>query len=125
MEMADKMWENLEKEDYLEAFSHHPKIGADPDELRRKFKRTHEQSAAEQSGVKSASDETLEELAKQNQIYLDRFGYIFIVCASGKSATEMLEILKGRVNNPEDIELKIAAAEQAKITKIRLEKLIS
>jgi 2-oxo-4-hydroxy-4-carboxy-5-ureidoimidazoline decarboxylase len=91
--------------------------------LRKKFQRTQTWSASEQSGVSQADEDILERLVQGNQRYLERFGYIFIVCATGKSAEEMCILLEERMNNPLDLELDIAAAEQAKITHIRLEKL--
>lgn len=120
---ADDVWETMGRDDILEAFSHHPQIGADIDELRKKFADTAAWSASEQSSVGGASDEVLERLRDLNQDYLDRFGYIFIVCATGKSAPEMLELLEQRIDNHPEDELDIAAAEQAKITKLRLEKM--
>ncbi|HYJ11238.1 MAG TPA: 2-oxo-4-hydroxy-4-carboxy-5-ureidoimidazoline decarboxylase, partial [Polyangiaceae bacterium] len=109
--------------DFLEAFSHHPEIGANLDELGRKFAATAELSLAEQAGAANASAATLSALRSQNHAYRTRFGYSFIVCASGKTASEMLELLNGRLNNAPEVELGIAAAEQAKITHLRLEKL--
>lgn len=122
-EKQEDIWNKLSKEDYLEAFDGHPKIG-DVGSLKKKYSHTKSLAAGEQSGVDSATDETIQELAKLNQKYEDRFGYIFIVCATGKSASEMLEILKSRIDNDPSNELMIAAGEQAKITKIRLEKLL-
>ncbi|MEM6330658.1 MAG: 2-oxo-4-hydroxy-4-carboxy-5-ureidoimidazoline decarboxylase, partial [Planctomycetota bacterium] len=81
--------------------------------------------AAEQAGVASATEETLHRLAAQNAEYERRFGRTFIVCATGKTAAEMLALLDSRLNNPPDVELQAAAAEQLKITKIRLQKLVS
>ena len=77
----------------------------------------------EQSGVKNANQNILDELDQTNKEYLTKFGYIFIVCASGKSASEMLELLKLRIDNKPDYEIKIAAAEQNKITNLRIDKL--
>jgi 2-oxo-4-hydroxy-4-carboxy-5-ureidoimidazoline decarboxylase len=94
-------------------------------QLRAKFQATHVWSSGEQSGVSAASDETLRQLAAGNQAYLDKFGYIFIVCATGKTAAEMLEILNSRLPNSPEQEILIAAAEQEKITAIRLRKLPS
>ena len=117
------IWKTLGREDYLEAFKAHPQIGASVDELRKKFQQTSDWSSGEQSGIQSASEETIQALKVANAQYLDRFGYIFIVCATGKSAEEMLAIVQARLrNNPEE-ELQIAAKEQQKITTIRLEKL--
>ncbi len=115
-------WFGLERSDWLEAFGHHPKIG-DRESLRQRFARTAHLSEREQSGVDGASEETLAKLAEGNRDYERRFGYIFIVCASGKSAGEMLQLLRIRLPNPPDVEIRIAAEEQAKIMELRLEKL--
>lgn len=120
---SDAVWWSLSKEDWLEAFAHHPKIG-DVSQLREKFATTAQWAQGEQSGVQAASEEILAALAEGNHLYEERFGYIFIVCATGKSAGEMLSLLEARLGNEPDVELKVAAAEQAKITKIRLEKLL-
>src|SRR6185436_1014222 len=103
-------------------FAHHPKIG-DRDSLRQRFARTAHLSEREQAGVDGASENVLEALAEGNREYERRFGHIFIVCASGKSADEMLELLGSRLPNPPDVEIRIAAEEQAKITDLRLKKL--
>ncbi|MAA80568.1 MAG: OHCU decarboxylase [Deltaproteobacteria bacterium] len=120
---ADEVWNSLQKEDFLEAFTHHPQIGASKEHLRKKFQNTASWSSGEQAGVSQASEKILDRLVHGNKAYLDRFGYIFIVCATGKSAKEMVEILEQRLPNEPEIELRIAAREQAKITHIRLEKL--
>ena len=78
----------------------------------------------EQSGVESASDKVLSELSTFNKEYENKFGYIFIVCATGKSADEMLSLVRERIHNSAEEEIHIAAAEQNKITKLRLEKLL-
>ena len=121
---ADEAWWKLDRADWLEAFTHHPKIG-DIDSLRAKFATTKEWAAGEQSGVNAADEDVLRGLADGNRDYEKRFGHIFIVCATGKSAQEMLTLLRERLKNDADKELRIAAGEQAKITKIRLEKLLS
>ncbi len=123
-EAADQIWYNLSPEDWLEAFSHHPKIGG-KDSLRAKFASTQQWSQGEQSGTNGASDEVLEELANGNEAYAEKFGYIFIVCATGKSADEMLSILQERLGNDPETEIQAAMGEQSKITRIRLEKLLS
>jgi 2-oxo-4-hydroxy-4-carboxy-5-ureidoimidazoline decarboxylase len=123
LELADRVWSGLERADVLEAFAHHPQIGADMAELKRKFAATADWSASEQAGAAGAEHETLLALRDLNAAYLQRFGYIFIVCASGKSAAQMLELLRARIDNDPASELRIAAGEQAKITKLRLEKL--
>jgi 2-oxo-4-hydroxy-4-carboxy-5-ureidoimidazoline decarboxylase len=116
---AREEWFRLAPEDWREAFSHHPKIG-DRDALRQRFAGTGHISEKEQEGVNSASDEVLTRLADGNREYEERFGYIFIVCATGKSATEMLALLEARLQNDPDAEIRIAAGEQARITELRL-----
>lgn len=123
-EAAGDCWTNRSEADFLEAFSHHPKIG-DISSLREKFASTAHFASGEQGSVASASEEVLQGLAKGNGDYEQKFGFIFIVCATGKSAVEMLELLLRRLPNSREEELQIAAGEQAKITRIRLEKLIA
>lgn len=120
VEVAREVWATMAKDDVLEAFEHHPRIGADIDELRKRFARTHDLSASEQSGVSEASEDTIRRLRDGNVAYEERFGHIFIVCASGKSADEMLALLTARMDNDPEAELAIAAAEQMKITELRL-----
>ena len=124
LQKADDIWKGLTKEDWLEAFQHHPKIG-DIKSLREKFASTAKWASGEQASVQQAPEQIIEQLAKGNHHYEAKFGYIFIVCATGKSAEEMLQILKSRLPNKAEDELMIAAAEQARITKIRLEKLLA
>ena len=118
---AQTIWGTMERSDILEAFDHHPRIGADIQALRKKFATTASLSESEQASVAHASEETLLALRDGNKKYEARYGHIFIVCATGKSAQEMLELLEARMDNEPDEELRIAAAEQAKITQIRLE----
>ncbi|MGH7492642.1 MAG: 2-oxo-4-hydroxy-4-carboxy-5-ureidoimidazoline decarboxylase [bacterium] len=120
---AQEIWRRLSPEDWREAFSHHPKIG-DRDSLRQKFAGTRHWSEGEQAGMHGAAEGVLEALAAGNAAYEEKFGYIFIVCATGKSAEEMLAILRQRLPYDPAVEIKIAAEEQSKITKIRLEKLL-
>ena len=108
--------------DWLEAFAAHPLIG-DVESLRKKYAATREVAAGEQAGVSGAADATLAELAALNRQYAERFGFIFIVFATGRSAAEMLAILQRRIENARDEELKNAAAEQLKIMQLRLQKL--
>ncbi|HKO50280.1 MAG TPA: 2-oxo-4-hydroxy-4-carboxy-5-ureidoimidazoline decarboxylase [Polyangiaceae bacterium] len=122
---AVEIWAQLGPDDYREAFSHHPEIGSNLDELAKRFSKTAGWSAAEQSAALSASEAVLHALRDGNQAYRERFGYSFIVCATGKSAEEMLLLLQARLKHAPDLELGIAAAEQAKITHLRLEKLDS
>jgi 2-oxo-4-hydroxy-4-carboxy-5-ureidoimidazoline decarboxylase len=109
---AGRIWGELSERDWLEAFAAHPKIG----------ERASGQAAAEQAGARGASPETLAALARANREYEERFGYIFIVCASGRSAEEMLDLCRQRLHNAPAEELKVAAEEQRRITRLRLEK---
>lgn len=122
-EAAERVWAGLGREDYLEAFSHHPRIGEDLAALRARFPDSAGWAQGEQAGVARADDATLAALAANNRRYFERFGYIFIVCASGKSAAQMADLLAARLGNAPDVELAIAAREQARITRLRLEKL--
>ncbi len=108
--------------DWLEAFAAHPRIG-DIDSLRAKFAATKQWAMGEQSAVSDAGEATLTALANGNDDYFEKFGYIFIVCATGKSATEMLEILQARLPNSPEIEIGVAGTEQRKITLLRIKKL--
>jgi 2-oxo-4-hydroxy-4-carboxy-5-ureidoimidazoline decarboxylase len=119
---ARREWFSLMPKDWKEAFTHHPRIG-DREALRARFPATHELSEREQTGMAAASDEIIEALEQGNAAYERRFGYIFIVCASGKSAGEMLDLLTARMQNDPVIEVRIAAEEQAKITELRLKQL--
>jgi len=123
MARADNLWHGLTEQDLLEAFAAHPRIG-DVGSLQEKYANTKDLANIEQSGVRSANEATLSRLAAANDEYFDKFGFIFIVCATGKSASEMLEILEQRLTNHRQTELENAAAEQFNITKMRLRKLI-
>jgi OHCU decarboxylase len=115
---------SLSDEGWLEAFRAHPKIG----EKKAAAGQTEQEknwSAQEQSGLTAAPSDTVTQLAERNRQYEDRFGFIFIVCASGKSSDEMLTILDDRLNNEPSTELMVAAGEQQKITRLRLEKLLN
>ncbi len=120
---AESIWLSLSSEDWLEAFTHHPKIG-NINSLRKKFQNTKSISKNEQSGVNNATESTLKNLAESNQLYEDKFGFIFIVCATGKSSDEMLALIKMRLNNNAKIEMQNAAKEQNKITQLRLKTLL-
>jgi 2-oxo-4-hydroxy-4-carboxy-5-ureidoimidazoline decarboxylase len=122
--LSDMIWTSCENEEVFEAFSHHPKIG-DLKSLEKKFASTKDWASGEQAGVNAANAKTLEELAAANEAYEKKFGYIFIVCATGKTADEMLAMLKRRLMNDPDTEYRIAKGEQNKITHIRLDKLIT
>lgn len=119
VEAATDIWYNKCTEtDWRESFTHHPKIG-DINSLKEKF------AGKEQAGVASASDEVIDALAKVNADYENKFGFIFIVCATGKSAQEMLDLLNDRLKNSVAEELNIAMGEQQKITNIRFKKLLT
>jgi 2-oxo-4-hydroxy-4-carboxy-5-ureidoimidazoline decarboxylase len=124
LEDAEEQWWLCNEKDWKEAFSHHPKIG-DIDSLKKKFASTANWTSNEQSGVNTASEKILQALAEGNKKYEEKFGYIFIVCATGKSAEEMLSMLEERLKNDPADEIEIAADEQNKITKLRIEKLLS
>jgi 2-oxo-4-hydroxy-4-carboxy-5-ureidoimidazoline decarboxylase len=119
---ADTVWQNLERADWLEAFSHHPQIGetaAVGSDSARQW------AAGEQSGARAANEDVKTRLARGNRAYYEKFGYIYIVCATGKSADEMLAILTARLQNDPASELPIAAGQQRQITRLRLQKLFS
>ena len=119
---AEKIWLELDKDDYMEAFAAHPKIGEREDP--EKAKNTETWTRKEQAGLINASYMVKQELEKYNREYVKKFGYIFIVCATGKSAEEMLDLLRQRLKNNPLIEIRIAAWEQNKITNLRLKKML-
>ena len=122
--VADAIWSVLHREDWLEAFAAHPKIGdTGAGEAERAGEAAWAQ--AEQAGVAGAAEQTRRRLADANRAYEARFGYISIVCAAGKSAGEMLALLEGRLRHDAHEELPIAAEEQRKITQLRLTKLLA
>ena len=121
---ANEIWSSLDRNDWLEAFRSHPKIGekkaADPVSTQAR-----QWSGQEQSGVATASQETVDSLATLNRAYEEKFGFIFIICATGKTSDEMLSALRERIEHDTADELPIAAAEQSKITALRLNKLLT
>ncbi|MBI3494212.1 MAG: 2-oxo-4-hydroxy-4-carboxy-5-ureidoimidazoline decarboxylase [Acidobacteria bacterium] len=119
---ADVIWAALDRVDWLEAFAAHPKIGESggPGEAGR----AGGWSEQEQRDVAGAAEITRRRLAEVNRDYESRFGYIFIVCATGKGADEMLRVLERRLKNDAAAELAVAAEEQRKITRLRLAKLV-
>ena len=119
---AEAAWPALTDADWREAFTHHPKIG-DIESLRGRYAHTRDWAASEQSRAQGAPDDVLQALAAGNAAYEARFGYIFIVCATGRSAGEMLALLRERLPNEPAVELGVAAEEQKKITRLRLDKL--
>jgi len=123
LKKAELCWAACDKSDALEAFSHHPKIG-DKKSLEKKFAATREWAGNEQSGMNQADEAIIQRMITANENYFEKYGYIFIVCATGKTASEMLAIIESRLDNNPDDELAIAKAEQNKITLLRLQKLI-
>jgi OHCU decarboxylase len=114
-EAADRAWSGLDRDGWLEAFGSHPRIGD---------RTVSGREAEEQAGARSASERVRDALARGNRAYEERFGHIYVVCASGRSAEEMLLLLEERLGNDPDAELAVAAAEHRKITRLRLEKLL-
>ena len=123
MGTAGDIWWSLSPDDWLEAFRSHPKIG-ERKAAGAVSAQSREWSGQEQAGVSEASKETADSLAALNREYEQKFGFIFIICATGKSSEEMLAALRERLNNDPRAELRIAAGEQSKITELRLRKLI-
>jgi OHCU decarboxylase len=121
---ANEIWWSLDRNDWLEAFRSHPKIGekkaADPVSTQ-----SSQWSGQEQGAVATASQETVDSLATLNRAYEEKFGFIFIICATGKTSSEMLSALRERLEHEAVDELPIAAAEQSKITALRLNKLLT
>ena len=120
---ADKAAEAIGPDDWLEAFRHHPRIGERRAE-RAQSRLAETASAGEQAGVSVGDHHELETLAADNRAYEDRFGYVFIISAAGKTAPEIGAALRARLKNDAATELSIAAAEQRRITRLRLEKLL-
>ena len=117
------VWAKCDEADFLQAFEGHPKIG-DVSSLRKKYANTKGLASNEQSGVNVATEETLQALSDGNNEYDEKYGFIFIVYATGKSAGEMLELLQGRLVNDRAQELQNAGVEQSKITALRINKLL-
>ena len=123
-ETADRTWGELGEADWLEAFRSHPRIGERKAEAGQTA-REQAWSAGEQSGMDAAAAATQQAIAEGNRAYEARFGHIYIVCASGRSADEMLALLRSRLGNDPETEIRVAAEEQRRITRIRLEKLLA
>lgn len=118
IDTANECWyKQCNSSDWMESFTHHPKIG-DIKSLTKKF------AGKEQAGVAAASKKTITQLTNANKAYEARFGFIFIVCATGRSAAEMLRLMDDRLSNTIGEELHIAMGEQMKITILRLQKLM-
>lgn len=124
LERADAVWWSLDEADWREAFRSHPPIGGKKAQAGQTA-REQSWSAGEQAGMRTAADETRAALAEGNAAYEARFGYIYIVCATGRTADEMLALLHARLGNDPGTEIRAAAEEQRKITRIRLQKLLA
>jgi OHCU decarboxylase len=123
---ADEVWKALDTMDWLEAFAHHPRIGESKSAASRGGdERARGWSEGEQAGMRDAATPLRAALARANAAYVARFGYICIICATGKSAEELLAITQARLQNDPATELDVAAEEQRKITALRLDKLVA
>lgn len=120
---ADHSWWRLDEEEWLAAFASHPAIGGSGGNATAKS--TSRWSADEQSGTRGIDDSLSDRLAEANAEYRERFGFTFIICATGKDAPQMLSRLEERLGNPREVEIRVAAEEQSQITQIRLTKLLS
>lgn len=120
---AEEIWWRLDAADWREAFGAHPQIGQPSGAGHPPAAQAW--SIQEQAGMRHAGAIVAASLEEANREYLARFGYLFIVSASGKSAEEMLADLRARLENPPEQEIRVAAEEQNKITRLRLERLIS
>ena len=123
MKTADEVWWDLDATDWLEAFSRHPKIGGRK-AAAGQTRQEQAWSAGEQSGMSEADAAAREELARLNEVYAEKFDHIFIVCATGRTAAEMLALLRERLKNDAETEIRVAAEEQRRITRLRLQKLL-
>jgi 2-oxo-4-hydroxy-4-carboxy-5-ureidoimidazoline decarboxylase len=124
--VSDQTWRALGHEDWMEAFRSHPRIGESrpvgQNATTEMDRRSGFWSAREQSGVAESADSVRKALAEANRAYESRFGHTFIVCASGKESSEILNILCRRLRNDASTELQEAAEEQRQITHIRLKR---
>lgn len=121
--IGKKLWFSTNKSGWMEAFLHHPEIG-NIDSLRKKYNQGRNLSETEQSGINEATDNILLDLSNQNKAYKSKFGFIFIVFATGKTARQMLDLLNDRINNTKEQEMKTAINEQWKITNLRINNLL-
>lgn len=125
-DVADKTWAGLGKKDWLEAFRHHPPIGGKAAVASAKQSaKAAKWAVGEQSAAQKGAAETLAMLAAANRSYETKFGRVFLTCATGKSSEDILQSLQQRLSNDPEIELRVAAEEQRKITRLRLEKLLA
>lgn len=123
MTTSDEVWDKAETADWHEAFSHHPRIG-ETTAAAAQTSRAASWSSSEQGAVSASSETVQQKLAAANRQYESRFGHIYIVCATGKSADQMLVTARQRLSNDTETELRVAAGEQGKITRLRLERVL-
>jgi 2-oxo-4-hydroxy-4-carboxy-5-ureidoimidazoline decarboxylase len=116
LDRADRVLAELPDAEIDAALDGHPRIGGTVDNA---------SSAREQAGMTDAGDDVRAALAAGNRVYEDRFGYVYLVCASGRSAHELLEILVDRLGNDPDTERRVMRNELAKINRLRLQRLLS
>jgi len=121
---ADNIWNALSPDDWLEAFRHHPPIGGSRAKAKQSAKASR-WSEGEQSTAQAAAPALFAKLAEGNRAYADKFGYVFLICASRKTSEEILKALQERMSNSSEEEILVAAEEQRKITRLRLEKLLN
>jgi OHCU decarboxylase len=121
---ANEVWWSLDQSDWLEAFRSHPRIG-EKKTAEQVSAQSQQWSGQEQTGMTNVSQQTADSLAALNQAYEEKFGYIFIICATGKTSEQMLSAVRDRLQHDPDAELPIAAAEQSQITELRLKKLLT
>ncbi len=119
-EAADKAWAVTDELDWMQAFKAHPRIGERT--AAYASRQSSSWSEEEQSDATTAQDAILAELATANASYEEKFGFTYIVCATGKSAEEMLAILRRRLASKRPFELREAAEQQRQITQLRLRK---
>jgi len=113
MENADAVWNNLGPAEWLEAFAAHPRIGESGGHAPL-------WSEKEQGGIVGAGDETMAALAELSRRYEARFGHVFLISATGRTAADVLAALRQRMGNDAQMEVMAAAEEQRKITRLRL-----
>lgn len=117
---ADLAFDALDEPDWLDAFAHHPRIG-DVEALRERFAASGALSEREQAGMAGAGEDVVQQLADGNVEYEQRFGFVFLIRAAGRSAREMLDAQRERLDHERDAELRIAAAQQREITHLRID----
>jgi OHCU decarboxylase len=118
---SDRVWDRLTPDDWQEAFSRHPRIGERASSARNTAEHWSER---EQARAQQSSEAALAELAEVNAEYEDRFGHVLLICATGKTADQILDNARARLNNDPETELRVAAEEQRLITHLRLRKLL-